>query len=95
MPFIQFTIQEGRSLEQKERLIHEVSDLTAEILESPIENVRVHIQETSAEHWGIAGKSIKERRNNEILQVDINQDYNRYEIYLSLQCLIVLGELEI
>jgi 4-oxalocrotonate tautomerase family enzyme len=31
MPFIQFTIQEGRSLEQKERLIHEVSDLTAEI----------------------------------------------------------------
>ena len=95
MPFIQFTILEGRSLEQKERLIHEVSDLTAEILESPIENVRVHIQETSAEHWGIAGKSIKERRNNEILQVDINQDYNRYEIYLSLQCLIVLGELEI
>jgi len=25
MPFIQFTILEGRSLEQKERLIHEVS----------------------------------------------------------------------
>jgi 4-oxalocrotonate tautomerase len=65
MPFIQFTILEGRSLEQKERLIHEVSDLTAEILESPIENVRVHIQETSAEHWGIAGKSIKKRRRNE------------------------------
>ena len=40
-------------------------DLTAEILESPIENVRVHIQETSAEHWGIAGKSVKKRRNEE------------------------------
>ena len=34
-------------------------------------------------------------KTNEILQVDINQDYNRYEIYLALQCLIVLGELEI
>lgn len=65
MPFIQFTILEGRSLEQKERLIREVSDLTAEILESPIESVRVHIQETSAEHWGIAGKSVKKRRNEE------------------------------
>ena len=65
MPFIQLTILEGRTLEQKERFINEVSDLTAEILESPIENVRVHIQETSAEHWGIAGKSVKKRRNEE------------------------------
>lgn len=65
MPFIQLTILEGRSLEQKERFINEVSGLTAEILESPIENVRVHIQETSAEHWGIAGKSVKKRRNEE------------------------------
>jgi 4-oxalocrotonate tautomerase len=65
MPFIQFTILEGRSLERKERLIREVSNLTAEILESLIENVRVHIQETSAEHWGIAGKSVKKRRNEE------------------------------
>ena len=65
MPFIQLTILEGRSLEQKERFIREVSDLTSEILESPIENVRVHIQETSAEHWGIAGKSVKKRRNEE------------------------------
>ena len=40
MPFIQFTILEGRSLEQKERLIHEVSDLTADILESPIKFYR-------------------------------------------------------
>ena len=65
MPFIQLTILEGRSLEQKERFINEVSGLTAEILESPIENVRVHIQETSAEHWGIAGRSVKKRRNEE------------------------------
>ena len=65
MPFIQITILEGRSPRKKERLIHEVSDLTAEILESPIENVRVHIQETSAEHWGIAGNRLKkeEMRN--------------------------------
>jgi 4-oxalocrotonate tautomerase len=65
MPLIQFTILEGRSPEKKERLIREVSELTAEILEAPIESVRVHIQETPAEHWGIAGKSVKKRRSEE------------------------------
>ena len=59
------TIVEGRTPEKKERFINEVSGLTAVILESPIENVRVHIQETSAEHWGIAGQSVKKRGNEE------------------------------
>jgi 4-oxalocrotonate tautomerase len=66
MPLIQFTILEGRTPEQKEKLIHEVSQLTAEILNAPIESVRVHIQETPAEHWGIAGNSVKKRRSEGI-----------------------------
>jgi 4-oxalocrotonate tautomerase len=62
MPFIQITILEGRAPEKKEQLIREVSGLVADVLEAPIQNVRVHIQETKAEHWGIAGESVKRRK---------------------------------
>ena len=47
---------------RRSRLIREVSDLVADVLEAPIQNVRVHIQETKAEHWGIAGESVKKRK---------------------------------
>lgn len=62
MPLIQINILEGRSAEKKERLIMEVSKLVAVTLESPIENVRVLINEMPADHWGIAGESVKKRR---------------------------------
>lgn len=62
MPLIQINILEGRSAEKKERLIKEVSKLVAVTLESPIENVRVLINEMPAAHWGIAGESVKKKR---------------------------------
>jgi len=62
MPLIQINIIEGRSAEKKERLIKDVSQLVAATLESPIENVRVLINEMPASHWGIAGESVKKRR---------------------------------
>lgn len=62
MPFIQINILEGRTPEKKERLICEVSDLVSEVLEAPIESVRVMINEMPAEHWGIAGESVAKRR---------------------------------
>lgn len=61
MPLIQINIVEGRSPEKKERLISEVSHVVADVLEAPIESVRVMIQEMSPEHWGIAGESVKKR----------------------------------
>ncbi|MBT2730198.1 2-hydroxymuconate tautomerase family protein [Bacillus sp. ISL-75] len=61
MPFIQITMVKGRSPEKKERLIREVSDLVSDVLEAPIQNVRVLINECEPEHWGIAGESIKKR----------------------------------
>ncbi len=61
MPLIQINIIEGRSPEKKERMIREVTDLVAEVLEAPVENVRVLIQEIQSEHWGIAGESVKKR----------------------------------
>ena len=66
MPFIQINIVKGRSPEKKERLIREVSDLVSEVLEAPIQSVRVMINELEPEHWGIAGESIKKR--NEALK---------------------------
>lgn len=35
--------------------------LVSEVLESPIENVRIMINEMPPEHWGIAGESVKKR----------------------------------
>lgn len=64
MPFIQINILEGRSPEKKERLIHDVTELVSEVLEAPKESVRVMINEMQAEHWGIAGESVKKRREN-------------------------------
>ena len=61
MPFIQINILKGRSSEKKERLIREVSDLVSDVLEAPIQSVRVMINEVEPEHWGIAGESVKKR----------------------------------
>ena len=61
MPLIQINIIEGRSAEKKERLIREVTNTVSEVLDAPIENVRVMIQEMPSAHWGIAGQSVYQR----------------------------------
>ena len=58
MPIIQVQMLSGRTLEQKERLINEVSECVARILEVSPERVRVVITEIPPEHWGIAGQSV-------------------------------------
>ncbi|MGE8003683.1 4-oxalocrotonate tautomerase [Lysinibacillus sp. NPDC093216] len=63
MPFIQVTLVEGRTPEQKERLIEEVSKTVSSVLDSPLETVRVCLNEIPSAHWGIAGKSIQRRQN--------------------------------
>ena len=54
MPIAQLYILEGRTDEQKERLIREVSEAMSRSIDSPIERVRVIITEKS--HFGIAGE---------------------------------------
>jgi 4-oxalocrotonate tautomerase len=61
MPFIQVNILKGRSLEKKERLIREMTDLVSEVLDAPVQSVRIMINELEPEHWGIAGESVKKR----------------------------------
>ncbi|WP_409362516.1 2-hydroxymuconate tautomerase [Aneurinibacillus migulanus] len=64
MPFIQINIIKGRSPEMQEKLIKEVTNTVSDVLEAPIESVRVFINEMEPAHWGIAGVSVKKRREN-------------------------------
>ncbi|REJ16177.1 MAG: 4-oxalocrotonate tautomerase [Bacillaceae bacterium] len=65
MPFIQVHLLEGRSPEKKETLIYELTETVCKVLDAPKENVRIMIQEMPLEHWGIAGESVKKRREHE------------------------------
>jgi 4-oxalocrotonate tautomerase len=56
VPIAQLYILEGRTDEQKERLIREVSEAMSRSIDSPIERVRVIITEMPKSHFGIAGE---------------------------------------
>ena len=59
MPIAQIYIMEGRSDEQKERLIEEVTKAISRSLDAPEANVRVLIDEMPKQHFGIGGQSAK------------------------------------
>jgi 4-oxalocrotonate tautomerase len=61
MPVAQLHIMEGRTDEQKERLIEEVSAAIARSLDAPVESVRVIITEMPKQHFGIGGVSARKR----------------------------------
>jgi len=56
MPIVQIHILEGRSGEQKETMIREVSEAISRSLGAPITNVRVIINEMPKGHFGIGGE---------------------------------------
>ncbi|MNG38568.1 2-hydroxymuconate tautomerase [compost metagenome] len=49
-------MMEGRSAEQKEAVIREVSDAMSRAVDVPLDRVRVLIHELPKSHWGIAGE---------------------------------------
>jgi len=59
MPFAQVYIMEGRTEEQKAKLIEKVTEALMESIGAPKENVRVWIHDVPKENWGIAGVSAK------------------------------------
>ncbi|MCD1646681.1 2-hydroxymuconate tautomerase [Marinobacter adhaerens] len=59
MPVAQINILEGRSDEQKEMLIREVTDAISRSLGAPAESVRIIITEMPKQHFGIGGQSAK------------------------------------
>ncbi len=59
MPIAQINIIEGRSDEQKEKLIKKVTQAIHEAIDAPEQNVRVIINEMPKQHFGIGGESVK------------------------------------
>ncbi|MGH1463227.1 MAG: 2-hydroxymuconate tautomerase [Neptuniibacter sp.] len=59
MPILQANIMEGRSDEQKERLIEELTEACMRALDAPKQSVRVIINEMPKQHFGIGGESAK------------------------------------
>ena len=58
MPIAQIHILEGRTDEQKEALIREVSDAIVRALGAPQPSVRVIISEMPKAHFGIGGEPV-------------------------------------
>ncbi len=55
MPFIQVTLMEGRTVEQKHDLIKRLTDAASEALGGDPQRIRVALYEVSADDWGIGG----------------------------------------
>ena len=64
MPFIQVTLMEGRTIEQKHELIKRLTDATTEAIGGDPTRVRVAIYEVSADEWGIGGVPVSVLRPN-------------------------------
>jgi 4-oxalocrotonate tautomerase len=55
MPFVEVTLIEGRSREQKRALMQAVTDAVEKSLEVPRESIRVVLREVPPEHWAVGG----------------------------------------
>lgn len=61
MPIIQINLMEGRSDQQKKRLVEQVTDAVVEALGAPRENVRILIHEMGPYDFAVAGVPAAER----------------------------------
>nr|BBH92365.1 4-oxalocrotonate tautomerase [Thermogemmatispora argillosa] len=61
MLVLKVTMMEGRSEEQKERLIRLLSEAASRELGHPLDEVRVIIYEVPKRNWGIGGRSVASR----------------------------------
>ena len=55
MPFIQVTMMEGRTTEQKHDLIRRLTEATTEAIGGDAARVRVAIYAVTSDEWGIGG----------------------------------------
>lgn len=55
MPFIQVTLLQGRTTEQKHDLIARLTDAVEESLGGDRQRIRVALYEVSSDEWGIGG----------------------------------------
>jgi 4-oxalocrotonate tautomerase len=62
MPFIQATILEGRTVEQKHDLMRKLTDAAAEALGGDPQRIRVAIYEVTVDEWAIGGEPVSKLR---------------------------------
>ena len=62
MPFIKIDMWEGRSKEEKGKLIRNVTKTVSETLSIPIEHIHMVIKESPKDNWGLNGKQASEIR---------------------------------
>lgn len=55
MPFIQVTMLEGRTVEQKHELMKKITEATVDALGSKPESIRVAIYEVDKDEWAVGG----------------------------------------
>ena len=64
MPFVQVTILEGRTVEQKHDLMKRLTEATAAALGGDPERIRVAVYEVSGDEWAIGGVPVSVLRPN-------------------------------
>lgn len=62
MPFIQISLIEGRTAEEKAALIKEVSEAAMRTVNATPDNTRVVIYEVTADEWGVGGQTVTQMR---------------------------------
>lgn len=62
MPILNIALVAGRSNEQKEALIQEVTDACVKALGVGPETVRILIQDIETQDFGVAGESVRAKR---------------------------------
>ena len=55
MPFIQVTMLEGRTVEQKHDLMKRLTEVTTEVLGGDPQRIRVALYEVSGDDWAVGG----------------------------------------
>lgn len=66
MPFVRMVLLQGRPVEQHHRLIREMTDTVARVLQMKPDRIRVQIDEVNPDRWGIGGVPASIRRAAEI-----------------------------
>jgi 4-oxalocrotonate tautomerase family enzyme len=66
MPFVQMALMENRPLEQKQRVIAEITEILHNALGTRKERIRVHVSAVDPALWGIGGVPASISRAREI-----------------------------
>ena len=61
MPFVSVKMLDGRSSDQKRRLVQAITDAMSDICDAKPEGTMVVIEEVPRDHWAVGGVLISDR----------------------------------